>query len=114
MPTHTTLRKGATGPEVVECQEDLLKLGYDLSPYGVDGKYGNTTMREIRKFQSANGLTSDGICGPRTWEALDKAVGPTPTPTPTVDKYTVTIPHLTFEQANALIAQYPGASKVKE
>ena len=114
MPTHTTLRKGATGPEVVECQEDLLKLGYDLSPYGVDGKYGNTTMREIRKFQSANGLTSDGICGPRTWEALDKAVGPTPTPTPTVDKYTVTIPHLTLEQANALIAQYPGASKVKE
>ena len=75
MPTtKPTLRKGASGPTVTECQEDLLKLGYDLSPYGADGKYGNTTIRELKKLQTASGLTADGICGPMTWTALDAAV----------------------------------------
>ena len=72
--TKPTLRKGASGPYVTECQEDLLKLGYDLSPYGADGKYGNTTLREVKKFQAASGLTADGICGPMTWAALDAAM----------------------------------------
>jgi len=70
-----TLRKGASGAFVVECQEDLLKLGYDLAHYGADGKYGNITMREVRKFQAAQGLVVDGICGPMTWAALDAAIG---------------------------------------
>jgi peptidoglycan hydrolase-like protein with peptidoglycan-binding domain len=73
--TRPTLRKGASGPYVTECQEDLLKLGYDLAHYGADGKYGNITMREVRKFQKAQGLAVDGICGPKTWAALDAAVG---------------------------------------
>ena len=73
--TRPTLRNGASGPYVVECQEYLLKLGYDLAHYGADGKYGNITMREVRKFQRAQGLVVDGICGPKTWAALDAAVG---------------------------------------
>jgi cell wall-associated NlpC family hydrolase len=73
--TKPTLRKGASGAFVVECQEDLLKLGYDLAHYGADGKYGNITMREVRKFQAAQGLVVDGICGPMTWAALDAAIG---------------------------------------
>ena len=108
MPTHPTLRKGASGPDVVECQEDLLTLGYDLAPYGADGKYGNTTIREIKKFQTASGLVADGITGPRTWEALDEAVAGGGT------LYTVTIPHLNQAQAEALIRQYPGAEKKEE
>ena len=50
----------------------VLKLGYDLAHYGADGKYGNITMREVRKFQRAQGLAVDGICGPKTWAALDR------------------------------------------
>ena len=111
MPTHKTLRKGDSGPDVVECQNDLLQLGYDLSPYGADGKYGNTTIREVKKFQKASGLTADGICGPKTWEALDAAVGPGPTPT---ELYTATIPHLTMAQANAFAAEFPGTVITKE
>ena len=72
--TRPTLRKGASGSYVVECQEDLLKLGYDLAHYGADGKYGNITMREVKKFQKAQGLVVDGICGPKTWAALDWVV----------------------------------------
>jgi len=107
-----TLRKGSTGPYVVECQNDLLQLGYDLSPYGADGKYGNTTIREVKKFQSASGLVADGICGQKTWTALDEAVGPSPTPTTKL--YTVHIPHLTEYQADALIATYSGSWKTEE
>ena len=69
--TRPTLRKGASGEFVVECQADLLKLGYDLAQYGADGKYGNITIREVKKFQKAQGLVVDGICGPKTWAALD-------------------------------------------
>ena len=107
-----TLRKGATGPYVVECQNDLLQLGYDLSPYGADGKYGNTTIREVKKFQTANGLVADGITGQKTWAALDAAVGPSPAPSTTL--YTVHIPHLTQYQADALIASYAGSWKTED
>ena len=104
-----TLRKGSTGPYVVECQNDLIQLGYDLSPYGADGKYGNKTMNAVKSFQAKSGLIADGICGPLTWDALDAAVGPQP-----AVLYTVTVPHLTAEQADVLIAQYPGSSKKEE
>ena len=72
--TKPTLRKGASGPYVVACQENLLKLGYDLAHYGADGKYGNITIREVKKFQKAQGLVVDGICGPKTWAALEAAI----------------------------------------
>lgn len=113
MPTDKpTLRRGSTGPYVVECQEDLIKLGYDLSPYGADGKYGTKTMNAVKSFQSthtdpATGkqLVADGVCGPRTWAALDAAVAPG------TDLYTVTIQHLTLDQANEIIGQYGGTKK---
>lgn len=54
----TTLRKGSTGPDVINLQ---LKLG--LIP---DGIYGATTERAVRKFQSENGVDVDGIAGPVT------------------------------------------------
>jgi len=115
-----TLRIGSTGPYVVECQNDLIQLGYDLSPYGADGKYGKTTSARVKDFQSThtdqngNNLVADGICGSKTWWALDNAIDPpAPGPQPTT-LYTVIVPHLTEEQANALQAQYPDAEKRKE
>ena len=59
----------------------------------------------------AEGLKADGIVGPKTWEALDEAVGPTP---PVTTLYTVHIPHLTEYQADALIATYAGSWKTAE
>ncbi|MBO7663222.1 MAG: peptidoglycan-binding protein, partial [Clostridia bacterium] len=112
VPTHKTIRKGSTGPEVVECQEDLIQLNYDLSPYGADGKFGAKTESAVKAFQTASGLKADGIVGPLTWAALDAAVGPQPEPGPQL--YTVTIPHLTEEQAEELLKQYPDAEKKAE
>lgn len=110
MPTHATIRRGDSGEDVKYCQELLLKLDYNLGSYGADGKFGAKTQVAVKAFQKAHGLSQDGIVGPRTWQALIDAVGPDPSG----DKYTVTIPHLTAEQANDLVAKYPDAKKTKE
>ena len=76
MPTSKpTLRKGSSGDSVRECQEALLKLGYSLGSYGADGKYGNRTVEAVKDFQRDRGLEADGVCGPKTWAALDAAAG---------------------------------------
>lgn len=112
MPTRKTIRRGSTGEDVVYCQECLIQLGYDLGSYGADGKFGAKTEAAVKDFQRKNGLTADGVVGPATWEALEKAVGPAPEPAE--KKYTVTIPHLSIEQADKLLAEYPGAEKAEE
>ena len=105
-----TLRRGSTGPYVVECQNDLITLNYDVGPYGADGKYGAKTEAAVKQFQKDHGLAADGVCGPKTWDALDAAVGPTPP----AQLYTVIIPHLTEQQANDLLKQYPDGEKRSE
>ncbi len=73
-PTKPTLRKGSTGKYVVECQNALLTLGYDLSPSGADGKYGKKTETAVKQFQKHEKLKVDGIVGKNTWNALDTEV----------------------------------------
>jgi hypothetical protein len=55
-----------------DLQERLKALGYN--PGIIDGAMGPNTRKAIREFQSANGLLVDGIAGPRTWAALDRAL----------------------------------------
>ena len=107
-----TIRRGSTGIYVTECQEDLIKLGYDLGSYGADGKFGAKTEAAVRAFQAAHGLTVDGVVGPATWAALDKAVGPEPEPGETL--YAVMIEHLDKTQATALCRNYPNAKMIEE
>lgn len=66
-----TLRKGASGDEVRELQTMLAACGYGAG--AVDGVFGSATESALRAFQSAHGLTVDGICGMATWAALDAA-----------------------------------------
>lgn len=105
--TRPTLRNGDSGPYVVECQNDLIKLNYDLNPFGADGKYGNKTVNAVKAFQRDSGLAADGICGPRTWEALLAAVRPEPGQTPE-ELYTVTIQHVTKSAAEEITNKYGG------
>lgn len=107
-----TLRKGSTGDWVVLCQEDLFTLGYDLSPYGADGKYGNKTVQAVKKFQTDYDIKPyDGICGQKTWNGLIEYAEK---PSPTTKLYTVHIPHQTEQQFEKLKAQYPDAYKTEE
>jgi murein L,D-transpeptidase YcbB/YkuD len=52
----------------------LTGLGY--SSGAADGSYGPATQRAVARFQKASGLTADGIFGPKTLMALNRAAGP--------------------------------------
>jgi hypothetical protein len=67
-----TLNPGASGPETKRLQRALVSLGDDPGP--VDGSYGPLTMKGVEKFQRSAGLTQDGIFGPKTKVALQRAL----------------------------------------
>ena len=68
------LRYGCEGIDVKTMQELLLKLGYDLGAWGVDGDFGDATELALKRFQEAAHLDIDGKCGPITLAALQKAI----------------------------------------
>jgi len=64
-----TLKMGSRGPEVKRAQQLLNQKGYTLV---TDGDFGPSTQAAVKNFQRVNGLTDDGVIGPKTWEALTK------------------------------------------
>jgi hypothetical protein len=59
--------QGAQGDMVVWAQEHLISAGY---PIAVSGDFGYHTLVDVEAFQTAHGLTADGIIGQETWSAL--------------------------------------------
>ena len=59
------LASGAKGADVKKLQNRLIELGY-LAEGSADGAYGRQTAAAVKKFQTYNGLTADGIAGRRT------------------------------------------------
>ena len=68
------LRNGYEGEDVQMLQTALIRLGYSCGSYGADGDFGDATEQAVMKFQKANGLSIDGIFGPNTLDALNKAL----------------------------------------
>ena len=66
----TVLKKGAKGDQVKALQAILIGYGYDLGRTGIDGSFGELTETAVRKYQSRNGLETDGSVGPTTWRKL--------------------------------------------
>ena len=108
MPWRPTIRKGSTGEDVVYCQQLLMKLGYDLSPYNADGKFGNKTVAAVKAFQKSKGLNADGVVGPLTWDALENAAPPGE------KLYTVSIRHLDKAHADEIKRNYLQAEVTEE
>ncbi len=81
-PTTTTtavaptaqLQAGDRGGEVRALQARLHELGYWLG--AVDGVYGPLTEQAVTAFQKVAGLATDGVVGPATATALDRASRP--------------------------------------
>ena len=65
--TMADVNPSESGDLVVWVQEHLISAGY---PIGVDGDFGYHTLLDVQAFQTAHGLTADGIIGPATWAAL--------------------------------------------
>jgi peptidoglycan hydrolase-like protein with peptidoglycan-binding domain len=73
-PTHAAtsyswplIGSGSTGETVASIQLMLQAHGYALS---TDGQYGSQTISTVTSFQSAHGLSADGVVGPQTWPVL--------------------------------------------
>jgi peptidoglycan hydrolase-like protein with peptidoglycan-binding domain len=56
---------------VKDLQRSLTALGF---PVKVDGDYGPSTQTAVEQFQSSKNLDADGIVGPQTLAALQKAL----------------------------------------
>jgi peptidoglycan hydrolase-like protein with peptidoglycan-binding domain len=69
----SVISKGATGTKVKEIQNRLISLGYSCGAAGADGNFGNDTYYAVIAFQKANGLTTDGIVGNATLNALNSS-----------------------------------------
>lgn len=65
-----TMKKGDRGGQVMALQALLIGYGGDLGRCGADGDFGGKTDEALRKYQSRNDLTPDGIAGPKTWAKL--------------------------------------------
>ena len=107
IPVHPTLRRGDIGEAVRQMQVLLIAAGYPVGTSGADGIFGSGTESGVLAFQADNGLIADGICGPKTWAALDGAPRPKET-------YTVHIPGLDQVTAESFAAAYEGAYITKE
>jgi lipoprotein-anchoring transpeptidase ErfK/SrfK len=70
-PSAEALRPGDSGVAVRALQERLTALGYWLGT--IDGRYGASTEHAVVAFQKATGIARDGVYGPVTGAALDRA-----------------------------------------
>lgn len=69
----TLSKMGSRGDEVRRIQQKLKNWGYYTG--SVDGIYGSQTQNAVRKFQRDNGLSVDGIAGPKTLSYLGISSG---------------------------------------
>ena len=107
-----TIRRGNKGADVIECQTMLTRLGYDIGKSGIDGDFGRATEAAVKSFQSDHKLVVDGVVGPMTWDALDKAVAQIDEK-PSEKMYSVIIRNLDKTQAEAIANNYPGAEIIE-
>lgn len=68
------LKNGSKGEEVRALQEALVELGFDCGKWGCDGDFGDATEAAVIAFQCYAHIDPDGIVGPETAKALEKAL----------------------------------------
>lgn len=72
------------GDIVKYAQELLQQNGFSVG--AIDGIYGPKSKEACINFQKKNGLVADGICGAKTWAALEAVNSKTPTTTESTSK----------------------------
>ncbi|MCD8052344.1 MAG: peptidoglycan-binding protein [Clostridiales bacterium] len=68
--TLSTLKNGSSGAEVTSLQALLKVKESKSSSLSTDGLFGSKTESAVERYQTAQGLTVDGICGQNTWTAI--------------------------------------------
>lgn len=67
-----SLKRGSTGDAVKQLQGNLIMLGYLNSR--ADGIFGSGTEAAVKRYQSRNGLSADGVAGKVTTGAVGREV----------------------------------------
>ncbi len=65
----STISEGSTGEDVKYLQTQLNFLGFDCG--NADGIFGSKTEKALREFQKERNLSSDGVCGPKSWAEIE-------------------------------------------
>lgn len=110
-----TLKAGSSGAAVKTLQNELNKLGFSVGK--ADGEFGPKTEHAVKAFQSKHHLTADGVAGPKTHEALQKALAqqskpkPQPKPAPGGDHFD---PGSKYKPAPALADVKSGKTHLQE
>lgn len=65
-----TLKNGSKNNSVISMQSLLIANGFPCGESGADGIFGKQTESSLKKYQKSCRLTSDGICGQKTWSKL--------------------------------------------
>ncbi len=88
----TTVKSGTESADAKTVQRRLRDLGYYTGK--LDGVFGKASVDALKRFQSANGLTADGVAGKTTYNILfsydavtaaEAEATPTPEPTATAE-----------------------------
>ena len=72
LPDAGKLKSGDTGELVTALQNALVAL--DLPAGTPDGTFGDATRTAVIQFQTAQGLTPDGIVGPATADKINASI----------------------------------------
>lgn len=78
------LEVGARGPAVKDIQTALVNAGVTVRG-GADGVFGPATKSALRSYQSAVGVTADGVMNQPSIDKLALGTGRAPTPLPSAD-----------------------------
>jgi peptidoglycan hydrolase-like protein with peptidoglycan-binding domain len=77
-PVEPVVSEGDCGAAVLTLQQELTALGYWVGT--PSGCFGDSTQQAVWALQKAAGLSTDGVAGQATWDALFHKVLPTPRP----------------------------------
>jgi len=101
---NNVLKRGVKSSEVNLLQEQLTKAGVYNGP--ITGFFGYQTEEAVKKFQTQNGLSADGIMGDRTQQLLIAKATNTNTPATNVNHSTFTSQQITVFQRQLQALNY--------
>lgn len=64
------LKSGDKNEAVKVMQAVLIYLGFSCGTSGADGSFGPATVKAVKAYQKAVGITQDGICGKDCWKNM--------------------------------------------
>ena len=66
------VQQGSTGKMAKMCQQQINLLA--SQGIAEDGNFGSQSVEALKRVQTVLGVTADGQCGPKTWQAFENGI----------------------------------------